>query len=230
MKGSESCGGSYSEKKLDDAKGEEETQERCKAILETIAPGKVRYWPSGGDYHIELPRGGGAWWVYLRRWHHGYIAICIYPGNNMSQAQAFFKRAVRQEFLGLVSKGWKIRPGLTLNYISRFLSMQGNMLSLEQYFDYWASEEIRQVRREDNGFEDLSQQLRVRRLIGARDQRDIKKEFIGAKRDFMNVCPGFELVFGWRRAEANRLDRDEQFVEAVRGRANEALGTWGQSL
>jgi hypothetical protein len=46
----------------------------------------------------------------------------------------------------------------------------------------------------------------------------------------MNVCPGFELVFAWRRAEANRLDRDHQFVEVVRDRANEALRTWGQTL
>jgi hypothetical protein len=46
----------------------------------------------------------------------------------------------------------------------------------------------------------------------------------------MNVCPGFELVFAWRRAEANRLDRGQQFVEAVRDRANKALRTWGQTL
>jgi len=42
--------------------------------------------------------------------------------------------------------------------------------------------------------------------------------------------PGFELVFAWRRAEANRLDREDQFVETVRAHANEALSTWGQIL
>lgn len=231
MRDSEMGEGSNSREKLGDAKGEQETQERCKAILEIIAPGQVRYWLSGGDYYIELPRGGGALWVYLRRWRHGSIAVCVYPGNNMSQAQAFFKKAVKEDFLGLASKGWKIQPCLSLNYMSRFLPMQGNLLSSEEYFDYWWSEDIRQVRRENNSFEAFSQELRARRFIDANDQRAIKKEFINVKkRAFINICPGFELVYGWRRADANRLDREEQFVDAVRYRANEALGTWGQSL
>jgi hypothetical protein len=46
----------------------------------------------------------------------------------------------------------------------------------------------------------------------------------------MNVCPGFELIFSWRRRKANRLDGHGRFVEAVRARANEALRTWGQTL
>jgi len=195
-----------------------------------IAPGRVKYWISGGDYYIELPRGGGAWWVYLRGWHHGSIAICIYPGNNTSQARAFFARTAKPEFLGLVGKGWEIQPGLALNHRSHWLTTEGNKLSLEQYFDFWASEEIRQVRRQDSGFEDFSQRLRAQRLIDARGQRKIKKDFIETNRSFMNVCPGFEVVFAWGRAKANRLDRDEQFVEAVRSRVNEALGTWGQTL
>src|SRR6266567_3481237 len=120
MKGSDSSGRGTSQKKLGDAKGEEETQKRCKAILETIAPGRVKYWPSGEDYYINLPGGGGghgfgdggAWWVYLRRCHDGRIAICIYPGNTTCQARAFFKRARRHEFLALVGKGWEIQPNL----------------------------------------------------------------------------------------------------------------------
>jgi hypothetical protein len=230
MKGPVSGGGSCGEKRLGGARGEKQVQERCRVILETIAPGTVKYWPSGRDYYIELPRGGGAWWVYLRRWEGGCIAICIYPGNNMSQARAFFKRTVKQEFLDLVRNGWKIQPSLALNYRSGFLQTHGNKLSVEQYFDFWASEEIRQIRREGNGFEDFSQHLHAHRLINATDQRKIKREFIESKRDFMNVCPGFELIFAWRRAVANRLDRDKRLVEAVRDRANEALRTWGQTL
>jgi hypothetical protein len=217
-------------KQLGKAKGEKATQERCRAILETIAPGRVKYWISGDDYYVELPRGGGAWWVYLRRWDRGGIAICIYPGNTMCQARTFFKRAVKQEFLDLVRNGWKIQPSLALNFRSGFLQTYGNKLSIEQYFDFWASEEIRQIRREGNSFENFSQQLRGPRLINGTDQRKIKREFIETKKNFMNVCPGFEIVFAWRRAEANRLDRGQQFVEAVRDRTNEALRTWGQTL
>ena len=221
---------SYRVKSLQDAEGEEATQERCRAILETIAPGKVKYWTLGRDYYIEMPRGEGAWWVYLRRWDHGCIAICIYPGNTMCQARTFFKRAVRQEFLDLIRNGWKIQPSLALNYRSGFLQTHGNKLSVGQYFDFWASGEISQIRRESNGFESFSQQLHAHRLINATDQRQINREFIESKRDFMNICPGFELVFAWRRAEANRLDRGPQFVEAVRDRTSEALRTWGQTL
>lgn len=230
MKGSERIGGNTSEKKLGDAKGEEETQQRCRTILEAIAPGRVKSPPNRGDCHIVLPGSGGAWWVYLRPWYIKCIAICIYPGNNMSQAQAFFKKAIKREFLRLVDRGWEIQPSLALNYVSRYLPTEGNNLSLEQYFDYWASEDIRQIRRENNGFEDLSDRLATHGLIGAKDIRKIKKEFIGAKRDFINICPGFEVTYAWGRAKANRLDRDDQFLEAVRTQANEALGTWGQSL
>jgi hypothetical protein len=229
MKGPEG-GGSRGEKRLRDAKSEEDVQERCKAILETISPGRVKYSVRNRCHYIELPPGGGAWWVYLGLWDDDSIAVCIYPGNTVSQARKFFERARKQEFFGLESKRWKIQPYLCFCYMAWGRPADGNKLSREQYFDYWASEEIRQVRRNDNGFEDFSQRLRAHGLINARDQRYIKQDFIETKRDFMNVCPGFELVFAWRRAEANRLDRDQRFVEAVRARANEALGTWGQTI
>jgi hypothetical protein len=230
MKGPESNDGSYSAKMLGNAKGEEATQERCRAILETIAPGRVRYSEGSGVYYILLPPGGAALWVYLALWDDDSIGVRIYPGNIMSQARKFFERARKQEFFELESKGWEIQPNLYFGYRDWSRLAYGNKLSGEQYFDYWASDEIRQVHRKDNGFEDFSQQLHAHRLINAKDQSNIKKDFIETKRDFMNVCPGFELIFSWRRAEANRLDRDHQFVEAVRDRANEALRTWGQTL
>jgi hypothetical protein len=230
MKGRKGSGGSYSEEKLGNAKGEEEAQLRCKAILETIAPGRVKYSISGGVYYIELPPGGAAWWVYLVLCDDDSIEVRIYPGNTVSQARKFFERARKQEFFELESKGWKIQPYLCFCYMAWGRRACGNKLSREGYFDYWASEEIRQIRREDNGFERLSQRLRAHRLIDARDQRNIKRDFIETKRDVMNVCPGFELIFAWRRAEANRLDRDQRLVAAVRARANEALETWGQTI
>lgn len=231
MKGPESGGGGCREKKLGDARGAEEARGRCKAILDTIAPGRVKCGVRGGDYYIQLPPRGAAWWVYLGLWDEDSIAVRIYPGNTLGQAREFFERTRKQEFFGLERKGWEVRPYLWFCYIGTGVCLaKGNKLSPAEYFDYWASEEIRQVRRKDNGFEDLSRRLRAQRLIDARDQRNIRKGFIETKRDFMNVCPGFELVFAWPRAEANRLDRDQQFAAAVRTRANEALGTWGQSL
>jgi hypothetical protein len=166
----------------------------------------------------------------LAFWDDDSIGVRIYPGNNMSQARKFFERARKQEFFELESKGWEIQPNLCFGFRDWSRPAYGNKVSRQQYFDYWASEEIRQVRRENNGFEDFSQRLRAHQLINAKDQHNIKKDFIETKRDFMNVCPGFELIFAWRRAEANRLDRDKRLVAAVRDRANEALRTWGQTL
>jgi len=230
MKGSKRDGWTQQGKNLGHAKGEEETQERCRAILETIAPGGVKYSVSGGVYYIELPPVGAAWWVYLALWDDDSIGIRIYPGNTVRQARKFYECAKRDEFFALESRGWQIQSYLCLCFIAWGRPARGTKLGLRQYFDYWASEEIRQVRRGDDGFEDLSQRLRAHGLIDARDQRYIRRDFIETRRDFMNVCPGFELVFSWRRGEAGRLDRNEQFIEAVRSRANEALGTWGQSL
>lgn len=218
------------EKTLGSAKGDEEVQERCKIILQTVAPGRVKYSRSGGVYYIELPRGDAAWWVYLALWDRDSIGIRMYPGNTVSQARAFFERVRRDEFFGLRSKGWKIRPYLCFCYMAWGRCAHGCKLGLEQYFDYWASEEIGQVRRKDNGFEDLSQRLRTQKLISAKDQRNFENDFINTKREFVNVCPGFAVMFDWRRAEANRLDRNQQFVEAVRSRSNEALRTWGQTI
>jgi hypothetical protein len=148
----------------------------------------------------------------------------------MSQARKFFERARKQEFFELESKGWEIQPNLYFGYRDWSRPANGNKLSGEQYFDYWASDEIRQVHRKYNGFEDFSQRLRAHRLINAKDQSNIKRDFVETKRDFLNVCPGFELIFAWPRAEANQLDRDQGLTEAVRDRANEALRTWGQTL
>jgi hypothetical protein len=215
---------------LRDAKEDEEVRASCREILETISPRRVKRSARGGDYYIELPPGGAAWWVYLGPWDDDSVAVRIYPGNIIRQARTFFQRTRKQEFFGLERKGWEIQPYLCFCYIAWGRRATGIKLTAEQYFDYWASAEISQIRRKNNGFEEFSQRLRAQRLIGARDQRNIKRDYIETKRDFMNVCPGFEVVFGWGRVQANKLDRGQGFVEAVRDRANEALRTWGQTL
>ena len=192
MKGSASDGGVHSEKRLGDAKGEEEVQERCRAILETIKPGRVER--SRGYYYVRLSDGGAAQWVYLALWDDDSIGVRIYPGNTVRQARTFFDIVRKQEFFGLQGKGWGARPYLVALHIgTEVWWANGNRLRLEQYFDYWASEEIRQIRREDNGFEDLAERFRAHRLIDAKDQRNLHKVSIETKRDFLNVCPGFEF-------------------------------------
>jgi hypothetical protein len=229
MKGQESGGGGRSGTGLHDARDEEAVEACCRTVLETISPGRVKRSPRGGNHYIQLPHGGGAWWVYLGLWYED-IAVRIYPGNTTRQAQNFFASVSKREFFGLESKGWQIEPYLCFCYMAWGRPANGCELTPEEYFDYWASEEIKQIRREDDGFEGLSQQLRAQRIIDAGDQRNIERDFIETKRDFMNVCPGFELIFSWQRAKADRLDHDGRFAEAVRARANEALRTWGQTL
>jgi len=216
--------------RLRDARDEEAVEGCCRTVLETISPGRVKRSARGGNYYIELPPGGSAWWVYLGLWDDDSIAVRIYPGNTLRQARKFFERASKQEFFGLESKGWQIHPYLCFCYMAWGRAAEGTKLSPEEYYDYWASGEIRQIRREDNGFEDLSRQLRAHRIINARDQRNIRSDFIQTKRGVINACPGFEVIFSWPRADADRLDRDGLLVGAVRARANEALRTWGQTL
>ncbi len=110
MKRSESDGGIHGEKKLGHAKGEEEVQERCRAILETIKTGCVER--SRGYYYVRLPDGGAAQWVYLALWDDDSIGVRIYPGNTVRQARTFFDIVTKQEFFGLQGKGWEVRPYL----------------------------------------------------------------------------------------------------------------------
>jgi hypothetical protein len=159
------------------------------------------------------------------------ITTDVYPGNLMSQAREFFRRVSKREFFELEETGWRIRPYLYFGYRGvEVCRASGNKLSLQEYFDYWAGEEIQQVRRDLNGFEELFRRLLAQSLLSEEGVLCLHKGFTQTRRDHINVCPGFEVSFPWRRSDANKLDREGRFVEAVRTKVNEALATWGQSL
>jgi hypothetical protein len=201
---------------------------RCGAILKTLAPSTVKL---HGDYYVELPPGGPAWWVYLGNWDDNCIAVRTYPGDTMNQARKFFERVRRREFLELEGRGWEVTPRLHFSYMqSEICNAEGTKLNLQEYLDYWASEEIVQARRDSNGFQNLFHQLLGQRLVDENDLSSLNENFTRTKRDHINVCPGFEVTFSWKRGDANRLDRKGCLCDEVRIKANEALETWGQTL
>lgn len=205
--------------------------QRCAAILENVAPGRVKC--SKGQFYLVLAAGEPAERIYLNPGENvRSIEMRIYPGDTVKQANSFFGRVRKGDFLWLLNNGWELTPNLHFSYIGTYTcQVNGNEIDLEDFFDFWAREEIRQVRRRDpNTFPDLFRHLREHHLISGEDQLFLHERFSATKRDHINVCPGFKMIFAWKRASANKLDRECRLAEAVHAKANEALITWGQYL
>ena len=215
-------------------------EKRCVAILESIAPGKVKR-RQGGDYFIELAAGpaSDAYFYpdrdYLDTGENGEwnVAVNIYPGDTIKQARRFFENVRVDEFLVLEEKGWIIEPNLHFAFMAKHLCWaKGTTVSNRDYFEYWHGEgEIGQIQRDPAGFKALFQQLQEDGMISPSDTAQLEKHFTNTARQSINICPGFRVSFSWSKSEAERIDvQRDRFSGIARSRILEALVTWGQNL
>jgi hypothetical protein len=209
-------------------------KERCQAILEDIAPGRVRPYrnlftvialDSGAMRRIGLaPKtdAKGAW----------DIQLVMYPGDTIEQARDFFTHVRSDAFLSLQKRGWKINPNLHFSFMSRHLHWANTSLPLKQYVEFWQSgtRPIQQTKRDVTDFRQLFNELMEARLITAQDVQKLETHFSDTDRQTINVCPGIGLAFQWSREEACALDFKSHFCSVVEGKIHEALATWGQPL
>lgn len=215
-------------------------EKRCVAILESIAPGKVRR-RQGGDYFIELAAGPATdAYFYPDRdypetgensdWS---VAVNIYPGDTIRQARKLFENVRMDEFLGLEESGWIIEPNLHFAFMAKHLCWaKGTRVSTRDYFDYWRGEgEIGQIQRDSAGFKAYFQQLQEDGMISPSDIAQLERHFTNTTRQSINTCPGFRVSFSWSKSEAERVDAfRDRFSGVVRSQMLEALATWGQTL
>jgi hypothetical protein len=105
-------------------------------------------------------------------------------------------------------------------------------LSVQDYFDFWNQnkEKIRQFKRDDSEFQCLFRELLDQDLISDEDIPKLAKQFLESKRDHLNVCPGFKVMFQWPLTEAEQADVAGKFVRLVKSKMQDVLSTWGQPL
>jgi hypothetical protein len=202
---------------------------RCSAILHEIAPGAVRYHRGHADY-ISIS-SGPARQLYLYPVKDG-ILLGFWPGDTVSQAREYFAVTDKDSFLALAHKGWTVEPNLHFSYRASNLVWAETQLSVRDYFDLWNchKERIRQFKRDDSQFQSLFHELRDERLISDEDLPKLIKQFLESKRDHLNVCPGFKVMFQWSLTEAEQADAAGKFLCEVKSKMQEALSTWGQTL
>jgi hypothetical protein len=210
-------------------KDNKDLQERCGKILRKIASHQVK--SDHGGYFISRS-SGPARKVYLRPEMGGpnewRIILKIYPADTMRQAQRFYSAVRSVDFLALQHKGWSIESNMHFSFVRRNLHRSTVELTPEQYLKYWCGnqEKIRQVHCEPSGFQALYQEFRSARLMSESDVHELEnKLFPRTKLDRTNLCPGFELSFHWKSAEAIQLDIAGRFEEDVQSRIAEAMAT-----
>jgi hypothetical protein len=215
-------------------------RKRCIAILESIAPGRLRR-RQGGNPHIALTNGPAtdAYFYpdrdYSETGEHGEwnVAVNIYPGDTITQARKFFANVRRDEFLALEEKGWTIVPNLHFAFITTQLyRATGTKVSPRDYFEYWSGDgEIGQIHRDKTDFQSYFQQLQDDGQISQADFTELERIFTNTTKQTINACPGFRVSFSWSKTKAEQADAQrDRFAEVVRSRMLEALATWGQAL
>lgn len=206
---------------------------RSSAILEEITPGRVRY--SSYAYYSPLRSE-----VAIRAYLGGYpadgaaseISLDIYPGDLTTQATVFFDRAKDAALSALVADGWKLRPSFHFSQQGNHLNYVESALGPFEYLAYWRDnrDAFRQLKRDESLGEDRFQQWIAAGVFAPTQMDELKLQFQTTNRTALNICPGFKLTFSWPIAEAEQLDRDGLFVQAVKDRIAQALPAWGDSI
>lgn len=210
-------------------------ERRCRSILEQISSSERVDRHRKGHYFIGIDSGPArAVLLYPKMRERGdwSIRLAIHPGVTVSQAREFFDRVDRNAFLSLRDRKWLIEPNLLFAYMATILHWGTTDVGVEEYFDRWSRESdgIGQYRRDGDGFEGLFTRLHREKMISDGDLPELRRHFSETKQDRINVCPGFNMYFDWKKDEAIRLDQEGKFAEVVKERIADGLQTWGGTL
>ncbi len=209
-------------------------KKRCHAILESIAPEKIE--ESSGTKFIVLDNGtaklillkpklddNNNWSIYLSLW----------PGDTVSQARKFYNKVDKKSFLDLQNRNWSIKPNMHFAFMNSNLVHTTSNLDVEDYFNFWHANRklIKQESSDTSGnFESLWQDLLKHNIITNDDIKNLEDNFDNTKRKNVNICPGFKLQHKWTKDDASKLDDEDEFVNTVKQKIEEAMQTWKQFL
>jgi len=214
-------------------------ERRCRRILESIAPERVKYqrdWPS---WYIELvphyPTKMCGLYPKQTDDKVSGIELAMYPGDTMNQARTLFKYLAGNgddRLLNLRNLGYTVKPNFHFSFIRRGLGHGVNTaLSLTEYLHYWMPPRtIDQILPNNRGFESQLRHFVDSRLIAEEDVPKICAQSADLGANVLNVIPGVQILFTWTLADAAAMDRLGSMVNEVRQRANEILATWGGEL
>ena len=213
--------------------------ERCKAILESICPGRVEHQKSFRNRpFIRLDKGAAQGpFLYVSSFGdmgtggEGRIALSIFPAIGVQQAQVFYGNIDTQRFLALRARGWETIPFLRFSFIRNPLETthpSENGLNLEDYLSYWRnhSDRIEQVKRQD--FDTGFNRLLEAKVMSQQDIQKVRRTI--ANRPWFDLGPAVNVTLSWSKEEATLLDADRRFIATVLGHINEVLTTWGATL
>lgn len=209
---------------------------RCRAILEQIAPGQVEYHRGWGKDSIRIEPAEVIKEIALyplpddedaQQWDD--IALAIFPGVTVSQAQQLYQR-VNISKLQTLGSSWELSSYLHFAFMSTNLVWANPAPSISDYLAFWQThvEWIRQWKRPE--FRLLFDELRRNNLITPENVSELENLFTATARGHINVCPGIALLFKWTNAQATELDKSRKLVSEVREKIGDAFSTWGSEL
>lgn len=209
-------------------KDEDALRKRCVSIMEELYPGKIEHHRGWKD-SIRLEERSikeialspninkdGDWEILLE----------MYPGDTMNQAREFHRTVDVKRLLKLRESGWEVAPHMHFSFRASNLVWSNVGISLEEYLAYWKKESatLNQVKRAD--FQKLFGKYEKLQLILKEDKDKLEKEFLGTKRQTVNICPGVKMKYKWSKLKATAFDDKKLFVNEVKSHIDSGLGTW----
>lgn len=167
--------------------------------------------------------------LYLHMADDGQTVVLeLYPGDTLGQARALYRdTAALDRLLSLREKGWSLEPNFHFGHMQRGFAWTPSDLDVEAYVRFWQREidTCRQIPRE--GWAGYLAWLREQRVVpgGYRDVFD--RDFTGTARQDASPRPGLVLWRPWALTEAERLDADRRFLDAIRASIDEACEAIG---
>lgn len=218
-------------------------EKRCEAILNSLAPGRVKWQGLWSNYYLDLhcPAAKTTEAPVKRRVLRPVpqgeafdIQLAMWPGDTMNQARAFYRHLADQglaPFLNLREMGWELSTNFHFGFIQKgFGHGVRTTQSVDEYIRYWMDHvaSIAQIIPDSNGFARPLQTLAAQGLISDSDVSLVSAEAAKLGATNMNVIPGLELSYRWSLTDAATIDKSKGgMVEEVRKKAMEAMRTWG---
>ncbi len=217
-------------------------QKRCQAVLETIAPGQVKWAGIWEKHYFELksaqqkgePPAKRCAFYPNQKEEEISIELAMWPGDTMTQARSFYRHLAEHgltSFLDLKKQDWILETNFHFGFIQKgFGHGVRTTLSVEDYLEYWASNagRIEQFSPDEHGFESSFQRFVVDGLISEADVQWLSAKAAALGATNVNIIPGLAVIHRWSLIDAVAIDKNgEGMVEEVRRKTNEAIATWG---
>lgn len=159
------------------------------------------------------------------------VELALYPADTLTQALSFYRsQASVDGFLQLLSQpGWHAYPNFHFGHFQRGYCWTSTTLEIDDYLDLWRDAlDVRGKAILEADWDSYWSWLLAQRIAQPADRAEFDRIFVHSNRTTAVPRPGIALVYRWAMPEAEALDGQRRFSDAIQSTLNSALLAFGE--